>query len=98
MVGEEVADQDLYFPFFMPKVPGRFYYLFGKPIETKERMEMLKDRQNANEVYLQIKSEVEGIISYLLKKREDDPFRSIIKRSIYKAAWGSKRQVPTFEH
>ncbi|XXG84148.1 hypothetical protein AAC387_Pa10g1731 [Persea americana] len=98
LAGEEVADQDLYFPFFMPKVPGRFYYLFGKPIETKERMEMLKNRQNANEVYLQIKSEVEGIISYLLKKREDDPFRSIIRRSIYKATWGSKLQVPTFEH
>lgn len=31
----EVANQDLHFPMFLPKVPGRFYYYFGKPIETE---------------------------------------------------------------
>lgn len=60
-------------------------------------MEELKDRQNANEVYLQIKSEVEGIMSYLRKKREEDPYRGILQRTIYQATWGFKRQVPTFE-
>lgn len=82
----------------MPKMPGRFYFLFGKPVETKGMMEILKDRHRATEVYLQIKSEVEGIISYLRKKREEDPYRSIIQRTIYKVAWESKRQIPTFEH
>ena len=31
----EVANQDLHFPGILPKFPGRFYYYFGKPIETE---------------------------------------------------------------
>ncbi|XXG84147.1 hypothetical protein AAC387_Pa10g1730 [Persea americana] len=93
----EVANQDFFIPGILPKIPGRFYYLFGKPVETKGRMEMLKDRENATEVYSQIKSEVESAISYLRKKREEDPYRSFLQRTIYQATWGSERQVPTFE-
>ncbi|XP_048336903.1 phytyl ester synthase 1, chloroplastic isoform X2 [Ziziphus jujuba] len=32
----EVANQDPYLPGVLPKFPGRFYYYFGKPIETKD--------------------------------------------------------------
>ncbi|XP_058076256.1 phytyl ester synthase 1, chloroplastic [Magnolia sinica] len=93
----EVANQDLFLPGLLPKIPGRFYYLFGKPIETRGRVEALKDREKANEVYMQIKSEVEGIISYLKRKREEDPYRGILQRTIYQATWGSTDQVPTFD-
>ena len=31
----EVANQQVHWPFSVPKVPGRFYYHFGKPIETE---------------------------------------------------------------
>ncbi|PQQ11439.1 acyltransferase-like protein [Prunus yedoensis var. nudiflora] len=31
----EVANVDLFFPGVLPKLPGRFYHLFGKPIVTK---------------------------------------------------------------
>ncbi|XP_031384301.1 acyltransferase-like protein At3g26840, chloroplastic isoform X2 [Punica granatum] len=31
----EVANQDVHLPGIMPKIPGRFYYFFGKPIETE---------------------------------------------------------------
>jgi len=31
----EVGNQALYFPGLMPKLPGRLYFLFGRPIETK---------------------------------------------------------------
>ncbi|KAL5789502.1 hypothetical protein ACOSQ2_004390 [Xanthoceras sorbifolium] len=31
----EVANQQLCIPLVLPKVPGRFYYYFGKPIETE---------------------------------------------------------------
>ncbi|RWR94109.1 acyltransferase-like protein, chloroplastic [Cinnamomum micranthum f. kanehirae] len=93
----EVANQDFFLPVVLPKIPGRFYYLFGKPVETKGRMEMLKDRENATEVYSQIKSEIESAMSYLRKKREEDPYRSILQRTIYQATWGSDRPVPTFE-
>ncbi|XP_057764058.1 phytyl ester synthase 1, chloroplastic-like [Salvia miltiorrhiza] len=93
----EVANQNLYFPGLLPKIPGRLYYLFGKPIQTKGKKEMLKDREKARELYLEIKSEVETSMSYLLKKREQDPYRSIVDRTMYRAFRAPMDQVPTFE-
>ncbi|KAJ4961341.1 hypothetical protein NE237_021251 [Protea cynaroides] len=34
-VNGELANQDLHLPGILPKLPGRFYFLFGKPIETE---------------------------------------------------------------
>lgn len=31
----EVANQQVHMPGILPKVPGRFYYYFGKPIVTE---------------------------------------------------------------
>lgn len=31
----EVANQDVHLPIILPKLPGRFYFYFGKPIETE---------------------------------------------------------------
>ncbi|OIS95651.1 PREDICTED: acyltransferase-like protein At1g54570, chloroplastic [Nicotiana attenuata] len=94
----EVANQTLYVPGLLPKVPGRFYYLFGKPVHTKGRQEMLKDREKARELYLQIKAEVQNSMNYLLKKREEDPYRNIIDRTVYKAFSATVDEVPTFEY
>ncbi|CAA0842234.1 DEAD-box ATP-dependent RNA helicase 28 [Striga hermonthica] len=77
----EVANQSLYLPVLLPKFPGRLYYLFGKPIHTMGRTELLKDREKAMELYLQTKSDVEKIISYLLEKRNEDPYRGKKKHS-----------------
>ncbi|KAK8633797.1 hypothetical protein V6N13_014633 [Hibiscus sabdariffa] len=93
----EVANQNLFMPGMLPKIPGRFYYLFGKPIELKGREDLLKNREEAKELYLQVKSEVEQCIDYLLKKREEDPYRSIIDRTIYGALYSSADQAPTFK-
>lgn len=93
----EVANQVMYLPGLMPKPPGRFYYLFGKPIRTKGREEMLKDKEKASELYMEIKSQVEGSMSYLLKKREEDPYRSLLDRAIYRAFHAPVDRVPTFE-
>lgn len=93
----EVANQDLFLPGVLPKVPGRFYYLFGKPIETKGREALLKDRNNANDLYLQIKSEVEQSIAYLKKKRREDPYRGFIDRMVYRALNAPLDQVPSFD-
>ncbi|TKY61425.1 Acyltransferase protein [Spatholobus suberectus] len=79
----EVANQNLSFPVLLPKIPGRFYFLFGKPIRTEGMDKMLKDRESANQMYLQIKSEVERNLNYLIKKREEDPYRSFIDRKMY---------------
>ncbi|KAF6137984.1 hypothetical protein GIB67_041857 [Kingdonia uniflora] len=96
-INGEVAQEDLHFPGIFPKAPGRFYFLFGKPIDTKVRKEELRDRDKAHELYLQIKSEVEGNISYLKEKREKDPFRSLTSRLLYQATQGSDSEIPIFE-
>ncbi|KAL8154791.1 hypothetical protein AgCh_000231 [Apium graveolens] len=96
-MGGEIANQDLYFPDLLPKIPGRFYFLFGKPIETKGQESVLKNRVSANELYLQIKSEVEDNIAYLLKKRKEDPYRNIVDRTIYRAFDTSIDEAPSFE-
>jgi hypothetical protein len=93
----EDGNQVLHLPAVLPKVPGRLYFLFGKPIEMNGMDNVLKDRENANQVYLQIKSEVESVVSYLKRKRNEDPYRSITRRRFYEATWGPSAQVPTFE-
>lgn len=84
-------------PVVLPKLPGRFYFLFGKPIETRGMEEMLQEKGKANELYMQIKSEVEHNIAYLLEKRKEDPYRSIIDRTIYRALYSPMREVPAFD-
>lgn len=44
---------------------------------------ILKDRESANQMYLEIKSEVEHNLNYLIKKREEDPYRNFIDRKMY---------------
>lgn len=92
----EVANEDLCMPLIAPKPPGRFYYHFCKPIETRGRTECLNDKDKAMELYLKVKSEVESSMAYLLKKREEDPFRSIVDRTVYRAFSAPAHNVPTF--
>ncbi|CAI8613448.1 unnamed protein product [Vicia faba] len=93
----EVANQQVHLPGILPKVPGRFYYYFGKPIETKGRKQELKDREKSQELYFEVKSEVERCIAYLKEKRESDPYRSILSRLLYQATHGFTSDIPTFE-
>ncbi|KAL5864554.1 hypothetical protein ACOSQ3_002068 [Xanthoceras sorbifolium] len=93
----EVANQQLGMPLVLPKVPGRFYYYFGKPIETEGRQHELRDRKKSHELYLQVKSEVEKCLAYLKEKREHDPYRELLPRLIYQTTHGFASEVPTFE-
>ncbi|KAL2320359.1 hypothetical protein Fmac_029328 [Flemingia macrophylla] len=95
--GGEIANQQVHMPVILPKVPGRFYYYFGKPLETKGRKQELRDKEKSQELYLQVKSEVERCIAYLKVKREEDPYRSIGSRLLYQATHGFQSEVPTFE-
>ncbi|KAK1361260.1 Acyltransferase-like protein, chloroplastic [Heracleum sosnowskyi] len=92
----EVAKQDLHLPILLPKVPGRFYFLFGKPIETEGRKQELMTREKSQELYREVKSEVENCLAYLKEKRENDPYRSILARQVYQAIHGPDAEVPTF--
>uniref|UniRef100_A0A5B7BDC7 Serine aminopeptidase S33 domain-containing protein n=1 Tax=Davidia involucrata TaxID=16924 RepID=A0A5B7BDC7_DAVIN len=96
-IGGDVANQDVHLPIILPKLPGRFYFLFGKPIETEGRKQELRSREKAHELYLEVKSEVERCIAYLKEKRKNDPYRNIFPRLIYQATHGFDSEVPTFE-
>ncbi|KAH7577148.1 hypothetical protein JRO89_XS01G0212400 [Xanthoceras sorbifolium] len=93
----EVANQDIHLPGILPKVPGRFYYYFGKPIETEGRKQELRDRKKCHELYLEVKSEVEKSIAYLKEKRENDPYRNLLPRLMYQTTHGFTSEVPTFD-
>ncbi|KAJ9562486.1 hypothetical protein OSB04_007646 [Centaurea solstitialis] len=93
----EIANQDLHLPILLPKVPGRYYYLFGKPIMTKGRREELRNKERAHQVYKEVKREVEKCLCYCKTKREGDPYRNIIPRFMYQATHGPESQVPTFD-
>lgn len=93
----EVANQPVHLPGILPKVPGRLYYLLGKPIETEGRKLELKDREKAHELYLEVKAEVERCLAYLKEKRERDPYRSLLSRLLYQSIHGITVEIPTFE-
>ncbi|XP_024977581.1 acyltransferase-like protein At1g54570, chloroplastic [Cynara cardunculus var. scolymus] len=93
----EIANQDLHLPILLPKVPGRYYYLFGKPIKTEGKRQELRNREKAHQVYIQVKREVEKCLCYCKMKRESDPYRNIIPRFMYQATHGLESQVPTFD-
>ncbi|XP_044382105.1 acyltransferase-like protein At3g26840, chloroplastic isoform X1 [Triticum aestivum] len=93
----EIKNQDMHPVVLTPKMPGRFYFIFGGPIETKGREKELRDKEKAQHLYLHVKSEVESCIKYLKEKREEDPYRSILPRLLYQAAHGSDVEIPTFE-
>jgi hypothetical protein len=61
------------------------------------REKELRDKEAAQRLYLQVKSEVEGCINYLKEKREEDPYRSILPRLLYQALHGPDAEIPTFE-
>ncbi|KAM3390157.1 hypothetical protein ACQJBY_011999 [Aegilops geniculata] len=96
MIGED-GNQVLHLPVVLPKIPGRLYFLFGKQIDTKGMDNLLMDKKLANDLYLHTKSEVGNLVSYLKRKREEDPYRSIMRRTLYRAIWGASAQVPTFK-
>ncbi|KAG2325179.1 hypothetical protein Bca52824_007907 [Brassica carinata] len=80
----EVRNQDLHMPGLIPKIPGRYYIYFGKPIETKGREKELNDKEKAHEVYLET-------------KRDGDPYRNIFPRLLYYLSHGLSSQIPTFD-
>ncbi|XP_076948945.1 phytyl ester synthase 1, chloroplastic-like [Bidens hawaiensis] len=93
----EVAEQQFHIPVVLPKPHGRLYLKFGKPIRTKGKEHMLDDDDYMQELYLQIRCDVEKNIAYLLKKREDDPYRGTFERYLWQMKNGWLNQIPSFE-
>lgn len=81
-------------PLAVPKLPPRrMYFLFQKPI--KAGPEDLEDRARCEDLYRQVKGDVEGGLQYLLRKRKEDPYEDFGKRVLYETTRMGK-QAPTF--
>jgi len=93
----EVADQPLVAPIMAPKLPGRFYFKFMKPIRTHDRREELQEKDEADRLYHHVKSEVENGLAYLQEKRKEDPYREFVPRVLYESISGMENKAPTFK-
>ncbi|KAL7115188.1 hypothetical protein ACP275_04G170000 [Erythranthe tilingii] len=93
----EIGNQIFYYPVLLPKLPGRVYFRFGKPISMEGREDVLTDKEKANEMYLEIQNEVQKCIDYLKENREKDPYRNLLARLAYQGFNGFDSQVPTFD-
>ena len=81
-------------PISVPKVPGRYYFLFGAPISTAEVNP--SDRDACAALYTSVQTELEGCIDFLLEKRQEDPYEPALPRAAVEASWGFEQQAPTF--
>lgn len=79
----------------IPTPPPRMYFIYQKPIYTHELRDSLNDKETVSALYQQVKSEIETGISYLLKKREEDPYQYFVPRVLYEKSWD--KQAPTFK-
>lgn len=93
----EIAKQPFHTPVVLPKLPGRLYFMFGKPIQTKGKENIVNDKDYLQELYMQIKFDVEKNVTYLLKKREGDPYRSIVQRLLWEMKYGDLDRIPSFD-
>jgi hypothetical protein len=48
-------------------------------------------------MYGHVKSEVEEGLGYLLRMREQDPYKDFLPRMVYEASWGGKKRAPSFK-
>ncbi|GLC75720.1 hypothetical protein PLESTF_001677300 [Pleodorina starrii] len=97
VAADDAPDETFIPPLIAPAVPSRFYFLFGRPVVTSP--DMYRDRAACDEVYRQVRSDVESGISYLLRKREQDPYRDFLRRVVYEQnpPFGPRRVAPTFK-
>jgi len=80
-------------PVALPVQPARQYYLFGKPIQLTP--DIAQDKEKSAEIYNQFKVELETNISYLITKREEDPYKDFDKRIRYERR--NQKQAPSFD-
>lgn len=88
-------DETFIAPIVAPKLPpSRLYFIFMKPITMKQ--DDVADRERCDEVYRQVKASVEGGLQYLLKQREEDPYKDFGNRLLWETLRPGK-QAPTFD-
>jgi len=92
----EGVDESFVPPLIAPSVPGRLYFRFGKPIRLTKNLK--EDREAADREYANVKAAVDDNITWLVRKREQDPYRDFVPRMLYENnPLGPRRQAPTFK-
>lgn len=80
-------------PFALPKpLPARHYFIFGKPINTRDISP--KDKDACEQLYKNIQSDMKLGFADVLRAREKDPFSNSVARVAYEQLNG--KQAPTF--
>jgi hypothetical protein len=79
-------------PIALPTLPARNYFLFGKPISTKNVDP--DDKEACARVYRQAEGGVRRGLDDILRAREFDPYKDPRRRLVYERLYGKK--APTF--
>jgi hypothetical protein len=85
-------DEVLTPPIALPTLPARNYFLFGKPISTKDVDP--NDKEACARVYQETQGGLRRGLDDILRARELDPFKDTPRRLVYERLFG--KQAPTF--
>jgi hypothetical protein len=80
-------------PIIAPGLPSRNYFIFGKPLSTKELDHT--DKASCQDAYVEIQSEMKRGFSDILSAREKDTYKQAPQRLVYERLTGEK--APTFD-
>ncbi|GAX28561.1 hypothetical protein FisN_1Hh649 [Fistulifera solaris] len=86
------GEENMGFPIFTPAFPERNYFIFGKPIYTRELDP--NDRDACEKVYRDAKQTVQKGLDDLRRARKEDPFNDTLRRLAYEQIFG--KQASTF--
>lgn len=85
-------DEVLTFPVTAPKGINRLYFKFGQPIPVSK--DIVNDKEMCEQVYREARRGVEEGLTYLKKKRAQDPYRDLIPRVLYEQ--NTNKRAPSF--
>jgi hypothetical protein len=87
------GDENFVPPIVAPGLPSRNYFLFGKPLSTKDIDP--KDKDACQEAYQSLQTEMKRGFKDIIRAREKDRFMQAPPRLAYERITG--RQAPTFD-
>jgi hypothetical protein len=87
------GDENFVPPIIAPGLPSRNYFIFGKPLSTKDIDP--KDKDACQEAYQSLQTEMKRGFDDILRAREKDRFMQAPPRLAYERITG--RQAPTFD-
>ncbi|KAL3944286.1 MAG: hypothetical protein SGBAC_001631 [Bacillariaceae sp.] len=91
----DAANEDEVFmpPIVAPRLPSRNYFIFGKPLSTKDLDP--SDKASCQEAYTSVQDEMKRGFDDILSAREKDVFKDAPTRLAYEQFTGGK--APTFD-